>query len=95
MRSYLISVKNNLDLTHERKSPFNAWVFKDKETGEIYKHGGPSQVFGTVPGAVAIHENGEMDMRGVYCALVAADLCGLVEGNEEFTRGMGDFIASC
>ena len=34
-------------------------------------------------------------MRGVYCALIAADICGLIEGNEEFTRGMGDFIASC
>lgn len=39
--------------------------------------------------------NGEMDMRGSYCALVCADVCDLIEGNEELTRGMGDFIASC
>ena len=36
-----------------------------------------------------------MDMRGLYCALVVADILDLIDGNEEFTRGMGDFIASC
>jgi protein farnesyltransferase subunit beta len=36
-----------------------------------------------------------MDMRGVYCCLVVADICNLIEGNIELTRGMGDFIASC
>ena len=68
---------------------------KDKVTGEIFTHGGPSQVLGTLPGSMPIHENGEMDMRGVYCALVTADICNLIDDNEEFTRGMGDFIASC
>ena len=34
-------------------------------------------------------------MRGVYCSLVVADILNIIEGNEEFTRGMGDFIASC
>jgi protein farnesyltransferase subunit beta len=34
-------------------------------------------------------------MRGVYCSLVVADILNLIDGNEEFTRGMGDFIASC
>ena len=34
-------------------------------------------------------------MRGLYCALVTADLLDLIDDNEEFTRGMGDFIASC
>ena len=42
-----------------------------------------------------IHANGEMDMRGLYCALVTADILNLIEGNDELTRGMGDFIASC
>lgn len=36
-----------------------------------------------------------MDMRGVYCALVSADICNLIDENEEFTRSMGDFIVSC
>lgn len=34
-------------------------------------------------------------MRGFYCALVTADICNLIEGNEELTRGMADFIANC
>lgn len=34
-------------------------------------------------------------MRGSYCALVTADILNLIENNEELTRGMGDFIASC
>lgn len=34
-------------------------------------------------------------MRGVYCSLVCADILNLVEGNEEYTKGMSDFIASC
>ena len=36
-----------------------------------------------------------MDMRGSYCCLVVADICNLIEGNDELTRGMGDFISSC
>jgi prenyltransferase beta subunit len=42
---------------------------------------------------MAIHNNGEMDMRGVYCSLVCADILNLIEGNEEYTEGMSDFIA--
>lgn len=34
-------------------------------------------------------------MRGVYCGLVVADILNLIEGNLEFTQGMGDFIQSC
>ena len=49
----------------------------------------------TLPGSVPIQDNGEMDMRGLYCALVTADILDLIDDNEEFTRGMGDFIASC
>ena len=70
-------------------------MLKDKATGDIYTHGGPSQVLGTLPGTIPLHENGEMDMRGFYCALVAADICNLIDGNEELTRGMADFIANC
>ena len=33
LRSYLLSVKNNLDMTHQQASPFNSWVLKDRETG--------------------------------------------------------------
>ena len=36
LKSYLLSVKNNMDMTHEQASPFNAWVMKDKTTGDIF-----------------------------------------------------------
>lgn len=39
--------------------------------------------------------NGEMDMRGVYCSLVVADILDILEDNVELTRGMADFIVSC
>jgi len=32
-----------------------------------------------------------MDMRGVYCALVVADVLNIMD--EELTRGMADLIA--
>lgn len=34
-------------------------------------------------------------MRGVYCALVVADILNILEDNSNLTRGMGDFIARC
>jgi protein farnesyltransferase subunit beta len=34
-------------------------------------------------------------MRGVYCSLVVADILNIIEGNETFTKGMGDFVSSC
>jgi len=34
-------------------------------------------------------------MRAVYCALVCADVCNILEDCEELTRGLGDFIAAC
>lgn len=45
-------------------------------------------------GAYILHENGEYDLRGCYCALVVADILGLLP-DEDLTEGMGDFIASC
>jgi protein farnesyltransferase subunit beta len=42
-----------------------------------------------------MHHNGEIDMRAIYCALVIADILNLIEGNEQLTSGMSDFIASC
>lgn len=95
MKSYLSGIKNNLDIEYEQISEHNAWVLKNKKSGETFKHAGTSKVLGTLPGSMPIHENGEMDMRGIYCALCVADILNLVEDNEELTRGMGDFIANC
>jgi protein farnesyltransferase subunit beta len=43
-----------------------------------------------LPGSVEIHENGEIDMRGVYCTVVIADILNIMI--PEITMGMGDFI---
>lgn len=59
---YLLKIKNNIDKTHVQHHPKNMWVFSDKENGTIFDHGkSPHKVIGTLPGAMAIHENGEMD----------------------------------
>ena len=42
---------------------------------------------------MAIHANGEMDIRGVYCSLVTADVLGLI--CPEFTDNVGNFLLSC
>ena len=52
-------------------------------------------MIGTLPGSISIHENGEMDMRGVYCGLVVADILNILDDNEELTQGVDDFISSC
>jgi protein farnesyltransferase subunit beta len=36
-----------------------------------------------------------MDIRGCYCTFVVADILNILDGNEELTRGVGDFIKSC
>jgi protein farnesyltransferase subunit beta len=95
MKACLGKLKNNMDFEYENKSFSNSWVFTNKETGEEFKSQGVSQVLGTLPGAIAIHENGEMDMRGVFCGLIVADIVGVLDDNEELRRGVGDFIASC
>ena len=95
MKAYLNGIKNNLDTTHNQSDPNNVWIFKEQDSGEQYDHKGTANVLGTLPGSMPIHANGEMDMRGLYCALVTADILNLIEGNDELTRGMGDFIASC
>ena len=46
MRTYLCSLKNNLDLTHSQ-DPNNAWAYSDKTTGEPYSFSGCSEVLGT------------------------------------------------
>jgi len=95
MRGYLLSIKNNLDLEFDKAHPSNQWILKRKGQDQDYIYTKAHEYVGTLPGAIAIHKNGEMDMRGSYCALVTADILNLIENNQELTRGMGDFIASC
>lgn len=55
----------------------------------------PSKYVGTIPGSMAIHENGEMDIRGVYCSLVCADILCILDDHKELTDRVGDFLLGC
>lgn len=92
MRRFLLSMKNNYH--YEQSNKRSGWELVDKE-GKKIKPKGCSDVNASLPGSLEIHKNGEIDMRGVYCSLVVADILNLIKGNHEFTMGMGDFIASC
>lgn len=67
---------------------------KDKEF-EKADSNDPSKYIGTIPGGTAIHDNGEMDIRGVYCSLVCADILGLLPDNAELTNNVGEFLIGC
>ena len=44
-------------------------------------------------GGVRVHEGDESDTRGCYAALATAHLCGVLD--EDVTRGVSSFVASC
>ncbi|CDW89353.1 caax beta [Stylonychia lemnae] len=90
MRRYLKSIKNNY--RYENQGQRSGWNLID-QNGDLLKPTKVSEVIASLPGSVEIHINGEIDMRGVYCAMVIADILNLKD--EEFTRGVGDFVASC
>jgi protein farnesyltransferase subunit beta len=90
MLKFLIQIKNNEDLHVRPASEHNSWVNELISDSSPISYPGASTVLGTLPGSVAIHNNGEMDMRGVYCALVTADILNIT--SPELTRGVGDFI---
>lgn len=50
-------------------------------------------------GAFMMHEDGEQDTRAVYCALIVADLCGVLHDVDEqgrcLTDGIVAYVASC
>jgi len=93
MKKFLLSVKNN-NFYMEEGGKDNKWIHKDKE-GHLIMPKGASQVLATLPGSIEIHRNGEMDMRALYCAIVVADILDILEGNEDLSKGIGDFITSC
>ena len=92
MKQYLLAVKNNFKVDSESSNMFEYMKPEDHAKADSND---PSKYVGTIPGAMAIHENGEMDIRGVYCSLVCADICSILEDNKEFTDGVGDFLLSC
>lgn len=44
-------------------------------------------------GSFTMHEGGEVDVRGSYCAASAASLCGIL--TEEFCAGVAEYVACC
>ena len=53
----------------------------------------PSKLHTGLFGGIVVCENGEIDMRGVYCALVVADILGILDS--DVTEGVAEFILSC
>lgn len=90
MREFLGRVKNNYKFADPNAR--SGWNLVD-ENGNPIKPTKTSEVVASLPGSFAIHSNGEIDMRGVYCSLVIADILNIMD--EELTRGIGDFISSC
>lgn len=89
---YLISVKNNF------KAPdlsANFFKYASEKEMMLIDNNDPSKYIGTIPGAMAIHLNGEMDIRGVYCSLVCADILGLLQDNPELTDNVSEFLLGC
>ena len=91
MKKYLMSVKHTQGEINSdnffNHSKDDEMIAQDKNDPSLY--------VGTIPGSMAIHWNGEMDIRGVYCSLVCADILGLLKDNEEFTKDVGKFLISC
>mmetsp|Transcript_10028 Transcript_10028/g.16870 ORF Transcript_10028/g.16870 Transcript_10028/m.16870 type:complete len:191 (-) Transcript_10028:810-1382(-) len=92
MKAYLLSVKNNFKARADQPNLFS--FMSNSEFSEVDGND-PSRYIGTLPGSIAIHLNGEMDIRGIYCSLVCADVLGLLEDNEEFTKDIGRFLLGC
>ena len=90
MKKYLLSVKNNCKSSPEDPNRFSF----SKNFAEI-DNNDPSKYVGTIPGGIAIHLNGEMDIRGVYCSLVCSDILGLLPHHKEFSDGITDFLLGC
>lgn len=45
-------------------------------------------------GSYGLHDSGEVDVRGVYCALSVASLCGFLP-DEDLTKNTVDWVLSC
>lgn len=90
MKKYLLSVKNNCKSSPEDPNHFSF----SKNFAEM-DNNDPSKYVGTIPGGIAIHLNGEMDIRGVYCSLVCSDILGLLPHHKEFSDGITDFLLGC
>lgn len=87
MKRFLKGIKNNLSF--EKPGQKSGWNLIDKD-GKPIQPKKVSEVIASLPGSVEIHTNGEIDMRGVYCCMVIADILNIKD--EELTQGVGDFI---
>ena len=46
-----------------------------------------------VPGAFSMHENGENDMRSVYCAICVSSILNILD--EEISKDVADYVVKC
>ena len=90
MRRFLKSVKNPFKFQNPGQT--SGWNLVD-DNGVPFKPTKVSEVNASLPGSVEIHKNGEIDMRGVYCSLVIADILNILD--KDLRQGVGDFISSC
>ena len=44
-------------------------------------------------GGFRMHQDGEIDMRGTYCAIAVGSLLHMLD--DDLTRGVGEYVASC
>ena len=61
--------------------------------GDSENQDDPSKLHTGIPGGIVVCENGEIDMRGVYCALVVADILNILD--DSIKESISDFIVSC
>ena len=87
MRKFLHKMKNKHNFA--LRASTNLWKEQIARSGLS----GASTQEASLPGSFVMHENGEMDMRGIYCCLVIADILGLLD--EELRDGVAEFIQSC
>lgn len=46
-------------------------------------------------GSFIMHHNGEVDVRGAYCAIATASITGIIKARPEIFQGTAEWIACC
>ena len=70
------------------------FLIKMKYNGEERAGNKITDIKTNVRGSFEIHENGENDLRAIYCALIVGDILGLNE-EPEIREGIAEYIEEC
>jgi protein farnesyltransferase subunit beta len=79
-----VGTKKAMEVVDVRK--LKRWLLKLK-TEEVRAKDG------SLVGSFAMHVDGESDVRGSYCALACAHLCGVLD--DQLTRGVENYVRIC